>query len=149
MSNATPEIAAGPPPDPGLPEDPPLRSVHTSNFAAILQELGIPLLVTASQARKLVMLRPDGDRPNTHLRGFDRPTGLAAAGDRSAIGTGEEAWEFHHALAVARRPEPAGHHGACFLPRSSVCTGDVQIHEIDRAAAPGGDPGLSIVNTTE
>ena len=44
MSNATPEIPARPPPDPGLPtkeDPPPLRSVHTSNFSAILQELGI------------------------------------------------------------------------------------------------------------
>src|SRR5262249_50001491 len=29
-----------------------------------------------------------------------------------------------------RRLEPAGTHDACFLPRSSVCTGDIQIHEM-------------------
>ena len=31
---------------------------------------------------------------------------------------------------MARRLEPAGSHDACFLPRSSVCTGDIQIHEM-------------------
>src|SRR3954451_24520141 len=55
---------SGPPPR----EEPPLRSVHTSNFSAMLQELGISILVTTYQAGKLVMLRPDGDRLNTHFR---------------------------------------------------------------------------------
>jgi Domain of unknown function (DUF4915) len=115
---------------------PPLRSVHTSNFSAILQELGISVLVTTYQAGKLVMLRPDGERLNTHFRGFSKPMGLAVDGDRLAIGTSVEIWEYHNAPAVARRLEPAGSHDACFLPRSSVCTGDIQIHEMAWAHSP-------------
>ena len=113
----------------------PLRSVHTSNFSTILQELGISILVTTYQAGKLVMLRPDGDRLNTHFRTFGMPMGLAVAGDRLAIGTTMEIWEYHNAPAVARTLEPAGAHDACFLPRSSVCTGDIQIHEMAWANA--------------
>jgi hypothetical protein len=116
---------------------PPLRSVHTSNFSAILQELGISVLVTTYQAGKLVMLRPDGERLNTHFRGFSKPMGLAVDGDRLAIGTSVEIWEYHNAPAVARRLEPAGSHDACFLPRSSVCTGDIQIHEMAWAQGSG------------
>jgi uncharacterized protein (TIGR03032 family) len=115
---------------PATPEPPPLRSVHTSNFPAILQELGISLLVSTYQAGKLVMLRADGERLNTHFRSFSKPMGLAVAGDRLAIGTSVEIWEYHNAPAVARRLEPAGKHDACFLPRGSVCTGDIQIHEM-------------------
>ncbi len=124
---------AGQAPEPGSPtnqDPPPLRSVHTSNFSPILQELGVSVLVTTYQAGKLVMLRPDGERLNTHFRGFSRPMGLAVDGDRLAIGTRMEIWEYHNAPAVARRLEPAGSHDACFLPRSSVCTGDIQIHEM-------------------
>jgi uncharacterized protein (TIGR03032 family) len=124
-----------------------LRSVHTSNFSAILQELGISVLVTTYQAGKLVMLRPDGDRLNTHFRGFSKPMGLAVDGDRLAIGTSVEIWEYHNAPAVARLLEPAGSHDACFLPRSSVCTGDVQIHEMAWANSGGDDPELWFVNT--
>jgi hypothetical protein len=59
-------------PAPGSPprEAPPLRSVHASNFSATLQELGISVLVTTYQAGKPVMPRPDGERFNTHFRGF-------------------------------------------------------------------------------
>jgi uncharacterized protein (TIGR03032 family) len=144
----TPGTPDSPKPGPSAKEDrPPLRSIHTSNFSAILQELGISILVTTYQAGKLVMLRPDGERLNTHFRGFSRPMGLAVSGDRLAIGTSLEIWEYHNAPALARRLEPAGSHDACFLPRSSVCTGDVQIHEMAWANSRGDDPELWFVNT--
>jgi uncharacterized protein (TIGR03032 family) len=144
----TPGAPDSPKPGPSAKEEsPPLRSVHTSNFSAILQELGISVLVTTYQAGKLVMLRPDGDRLNTHFRGFSKPMGLAVDGDRLAIGTSVEIWEYHNAPAVARRLGPAGSHDACFLPRSSVCTGDVQIHEMAWANSRGDDPELWFVNT--
>src|SRR5271169_3959437 len=38
---------------------PPLRSVHTSTFAQILDRLGVSLAVTTYQAGKLVLLRPE------------------------------------------------------------------------------------------
>lgn len=101
------------------------------------------MLVTTYQAGKLVMLRPDGGHLNTHFRAFSKPMGLAVAGDRLAIGTRVEIWEYHNAPAVARGLEPAGRHDACFLPRSSVCTGDVQIHEM----AWADDDELWFVNT--
>ena len=142
--NATPCSTLHVPPS---SDPPPLRSVHTSNFSAILQELGISVLVTTYQAGKLVMLRPDGERLNTHFRGFSKPMGLAVDGDRLAIGTSVEIWEYHNAPAVARRLEPAGNHDACFLPRSSVCTGDIQIHEMAWANSRGDDPELWFVNT--
>ena len=139
----------------GTESQPPLRSVHTSNFSELLQELAISVLVTTYQAGKLVMLRPDGERLNTHFRSFGKPMGLAVDGDRLAIGTSVEIWEYHNAPALARSLEPAGSHDACFLPRSSVCTGDIQIHEMAWAHSPlapggrgvGGEGELWFVNT--
>ena len=121
---------------------PPLRSVHTTNFPALLDQLGISLLVTTYQAGKLVVLRADQDHVNTHFRNLIKPMGLAVAGDRLAVGTLLEIWEFHNVPAVIPKLEPIGRHDACYLPRSSHVTGDVQIHEM----AWGGDE-LWFVNT--
>jgi uncharacterized protein (TIGR03032 family) len=118
------------PATPGPEPEPPLRSVHTSNFPQILQQLGISLLVTTYQAGKLVIVRADGDVINTHFRNFSKPMGLAVAGDRLGIGTAMETWEYHNVPAVAAKLEPAGKHDACFLPRLCHVTGDVQIHEM-------------------
>ncbi len=112
------------------PGSSPLRSVHTESFPALLEYLGVSLLVTTYQAGKLVMLRADNGVLNTHFRGFNVPMGLAVQGDRLAIGTSLEIWEFHNVPAVAAQLEPAGKHDACFLPRGSHTTGNVQIHEM-------------------
>jgi uncharacterized protein (TIGR03032 family) len=127
-----------------------LRSVHTTNFGPLLGELGLSLLVTTYQAGKLVVLRQNDEGTlNTHFRAFPRPMGLAVRGDRLAVGTALEVWEYHNLPAVARNLEPAGSHDACFLPRLAHVTGDVQIHEmawVPRAEAPA-DPELWFVNT--
>jgi uncharacterized protein (TIGR03032 family) len=135
---------------------PPLRSVHTTTFADILQHYGSSVLVTTYQAGKLVVLRADRVVVNTHFRGFAKPMGLAVQGNRLAIGTALEIWEFHNVPAVASKLEPAGKHDACFLPRSGHATGDVLIHEMawvpsngQESAFRGQDevPVLWFVNT--
>ena len=132
--------------DPDRPktEDPtPLRAVHTPNFPALLRQLGASLLVTTYQAGKLVMVRDEGDHLNTHFRAFQAPMGLALAGDRLAVGTTIQVWEFVDVPAVAAKLDPPGRHDACFLPRSSHVTGNIQIHEM----AWGAGDELWVVNT--
>jgi uncharacterized protein (TIGR03032 family) len=119
---------------------PPLRSVHTTTFAEILQHFGISLLVTTYQAGKLVLLRADQGAVNTHFRSFAKPMGLAVQGNRLAIGTALEIQEFHNVPAVALRLEPPEKHDACFLPRLVHTTGEVLIHEM--AWVPNTGPGL-------
>ena len=119
----------------------PLRAVHTPNFPALLRQIGASLLVTTYQAGKLVMVRDEGDHLNTHFRGFQAPMGMALAGDRLAIGTKIQVWEFVDVPAVTAKLEPPGRHDACFLPRSCHDTGNIQIHEMawgTRNVAGGG-----------
>jgi uncharacterized protein (TIGR03032 family) len=132
---------------------PPLRSVHTTSFADVLEHFGISLLVTTYQAGKLVLLRPDGGVVNTHFRSFPKPMGLALQGNRLAVGTALEVREFHNVPAACARLQPPGRHDACFLPRTAHATGEVLIHEMAWVAAPPGRetasdaPELCFVNT--
>lgn len=121
----------------------PLRSIHTDSFPQLLEQLGVSVLLTTYQVGKLVVLRSDGGVLNTHFRRFWKPMGLAVQGDRMAIGTAVEIWEYHNAPAVARRLEPIGRHDACFLPRSSLTTGDIQIHEMAWGRSLNGPAGTS------
>jgi uncharacterized protein (TIGR03032 family) len=111
-------------------EPSPLRSVHTTNFPAILEHLQSSLLVTTYQAGKLVVLRSDGGVLNTHFRAFNKPMGMAVGRGRLAIGTAVDVWEFRNVPAVSAKLEPPGKHDAVYLPRSAHVTGDVQIHEM-------------------
>jgi uncharacterized protein (TIGR03032 family) len=126
----------------------PLRSVHTTSFAHVLEQFGISLLVTTYQAGKLVLLRADRGVVNTHFRSFPRPMGLALHGDRLALGTAWEVWEYHNVPAVAPRLDPAGKHDACYLPRSGHVTGEVLNHEMAWVTrGPNEGPELWFVNT--
>lgn len=71
--------------------------------------------------------------------------GVAVSGDRLAIGTSLEIWEFHNRPAVTWRLEPPGKHDACFVPRSSLTTGNIQIHEMSWTDVD--EPELWFVNT--
>ena len=142
-SSASP---AGPAPDTDRPEaqDPtPSRAVHTPNFPALLRRFGASLLVTTYQAGKLVIVRDEGEQLNTHFRPFRAPMGMALIGDRLAVGTKIQIWEFVDVPTVTARLDPPGRHDACFLPRSSHVTGNIQIHEM----AWGAGNELWVVNT--
>lgn len=120
----------------------PLRSQHTTNLPALLEQLGVSLLVTTYQAGKLVLLRADGDKVNTHFRDLPRPMGLAADHTRLAVGTAQEIRQYRNLAPVCRRLEPPGRHDACYLPRAAHVTGDIDVHEM----AWAGDE-LWFVNT--
>jgi len=143
---ASPSSSAGPTLDLDRPkiEDPsPLKAVHTPNFPALLRQFGASLLVTTYQAGKLVLVRDEGDHLNSHFRAFQAPMGMALTGDRLAVGTKIQVWEFVDVPAVTARLEPPGRHDACFLPRASHVTGNIQIHEM----AWGAGNELWVVNT--
>ena len=81
----------------------PLRSVHTTSFPQILQRHGFSLLVTTYQAGQLVILRGRRRRAEHAFPRLQHPMGLAVQGDRLAIGTAMEIWEFHNMPAVAAK----------------------------------------------
>lgn len=124
------------------PTPTPLRCAHTPNLAELLRRLGVSLVVTTYQAGKLVIVRADGDRVNTHFRTLPKPMGVAADGDRLAVGTACEVREYQDHPAAARELPPQGSHDACYLPRVAHTTGDILVHEMTWA---GGE--LWFVNT--
>jgi uncharacterized protein (TIGR03032 family) len=130
MTDAIPGTHGGAPDGVGAPA--PFTSSHTSNFPALLREHGISLLVSTYQAGKLIVVRAEGDRLNTHFRHFRSPMGVAfdPATERLAIGARNEVWEFRNQSEVAPKIEPRGTHDAAFLPRRCHYSGDIRIHEI-------------------
>ncbi len=55
---------------------------------------------------------------------------MAVEHNRLAIGTAIEVSEFHNLPAVAAKLDGTHPHDACFLPRTTHYTGDIQIHEM-------------------
>jgi uncharacterized protein (TIGR03032 family) len=116
-----------PPKDSG----PPLASVHTTSLPELLERLGVSILISTYQAGKLIVVRSEGGRVNTHFRNFHTPMGLALLGDRLAIGTRTQVLQYQNQAAVAPRLPPAARaHDACFVPRQAHTTGNIGGHEL-------------------
>ena len=62
-----------------------LRSVFTSNLPDIFRQLGISLAVSTYQAVKVILVRREGDKINTHFRNFRRPMGIAVRTRRLSL----------------------------------------------------------------
>jgi uncharacterized protein (TIGR03032 family) len=124
-------------------DDGTLNSVHTSNLPAMFHQLGISLVVSTYQAGKVIIVRNDAGKLNTHFRTFSKPMGIAADEARLTIGGANTVWEYRNMPAVARKLEPTGKHDACYLPRRIHFTGDIDIHEL----AWDGNSELWVVNT--
>lgn len=122
--------------------DAPFASRHTNTLAGLLADLGVALAVSTYQAGKLIIVRSDGQRVNTHFRDFHHPTGLAAGPGVLAVATRTGVWQYRDQPALGPKFEPAGTHDAAYLPRTFHATGDIAVHELGFA---GGD--LWAVNT--
>jgi uncharacterized protein (TIGR03032 family) len=136
------EPAAAPPTQESAPTAVEFHYHQTDNFASLLQQLDVSLLVTTYQANKLLVVRASQGGLSTLVRTFERPMGLAVDDRRLALGTRNQVWFLRNAPDIASRVEPAGLHDACFLPRSCHVTGDIGGHEIAWAGEE-----LWIVNT--
>ena len=63
----------------------PLRSVHSGGARRVLERLGCSVLVTAPAADRLICIRDQGVRVNTHFHWAAGPRALAHAGRRLAV----------------------------------------------------------------
>lgn len=108
----------------------PLRSVYTGSFPDLLRQLGSSLLVSTYQSGKLICVRNDNGRLNTHFRNFQRPMGLAVRPNRIVLGTRSEVLDLRNMPEAAAKIEPEGSHDACFLPRKRHFTGEIRIHDV-------------------
>jgi len=106
------------------------RFRFSAGFANVLEDQQFSLLVTTYQAGKLMAVRARGGRVSTLLRTFERPMGLAVDGGQVALGTRNAIWFLRNAADIAPQLEPHGTHDACFSPRQSHITGDMQCHEM-------------------
>ncbi|MCA9067459.1 MAG: TIGR03032 family protein [Planctomycetaceae bacterium] len=121
-----------------------MNSVHTTSFPEILSQIEASLVVSTYQAGRLIFLRNNHGTLNTHFRSFAQPMGVALQDQRLAVGCQNQIWEFANTPAVgASLPADPVPVDACYLPRKSHFTGNIQIHEMDYDS----DGELWFVNT--
>jgi uncharacterized protein (TIGR03032 family) len=73
--------------------------------------------------------------------------GIAVGADQIAVAGKGQIWWLPDHSDLAAAIEPVGRYDRCWLPRSSIVTGEIQCHEISWGTTESGEPELWIVNT--
>jgi uncharacterized protein (TIGR03032 family) len=107
-----------------------VRYEHSRNFGAVLEQLGISLLVSTYQAGKLFVVGVRQGELALSFHNFEKAMGVAVKRDRIAVGTRNQIWSLRSAPDIAAQLKPAGRRDGCFLARSSHFTGDIHAHEL-------------------
>lgn len=110
-----------------------IQSIHTTNLPALLQHHRISLFITTYQAGKVIIVRVDEGKINTHFRDIDKPMGMYVDQNRLIIGAKNEVLEYRNMPVLSERLRPKGKHDGCYVLRRRYITGDVDIHEITHA----------------
>jgi len=124
---------------------------YTPEVAEFLETIGASILVSTYQAGKLAVFRSQQKRLSLLPRTFDQAMGIAVAPGRLAIASKFQIWTLRNSPSVAKRLNESDEHkserpyDACYLPRNSRVTGNIDAHEIAWGA---GDDELWVVNTS-
>lgn len=105
-------------------------SQHTQSFPDFLTQTGVSLLVSTYQAGKLITLRHQDGVLNTHFIDMQKPMGIALQEPHLAIGSAFQLGHYFNMPDVGAKVEPQNTHNACYVPRETHITGDIDIHEM-------------------
>lgn len=101
-------------------------------FQGWFAQAGGSLCMSTYQAGKVAMIGWDGRQVTLLMREFDKPLGLAAAGNRLALASRHRVWLFSNAPLLAHEylEGQPGRYNALYLPRSTYHTGDLNVHDV-------------------
>ncbi len=125
------------------PEEQPFRYVYSDGLGELFEQLDISLLVTTYQAGKLCTFRSRSGQIKMLPRTFKKAMGVAADPSRMAVATQHQIWFLNNEPVIGAKIEPKDTYDACYIPRRSHVTSNIDLHEI----AWGRGDQLWLVNT--
>ena len=126
-----------------------IRYEYSESLPSLLEQLNGSLLLSTHTTGNVVVVSAPRGRLNVSFHTFERPMGMAVRPGWVLVGTRTQVWSLRNAPDIAARVPPQGQYDACYLPRFSHFTGNIQCHElgwVEPGPANRG-PELLIVNT--
>ena len=107
------------------------ESTYSLSVLDLLAASSCSLMVSTYQSGRLISLREQDGKLNTHFRLFDAPMGVACSQSALVVATAQEIHGHQNHAGAARVMAPPGSHDACYLPRNTHMTGDMGVHEVE------------------
>ena len=117
--------------------------LHSDNLPALLQRLNISMALTSFRANRIMLVRSEGSAIHVLFQEIPRPMGMAVTPDRLVLGSWAQILDYRRQDELGAEIDPDGRVDACFVPRGSLVTGAINVHDI-----AWGTEGLWVVNST-
>ena len=115
-----------------------IRYEYSESLPSVLEQLNGSLLLSTHTTGNIVVLGTVQGKLTVTFHTFERPMGMAVRPGWLLVGTRTQVWSLRNAPDVAAEIKPRGHYDACYVPRFSHFTGNIQCHEL-----AWGEPGLA------
>jgi uncharacterized protein (TIGR03032 family) len=115
---------------------------HSSGLPALLEQLGVAVLLSTYQAGRVVSLGSHRGQLQVGFSHFDQAMGICRTPTGLAVGCREAVWRLPASPAIAASIPPAGQHDIAFLARGCHLSGPLMGHDL-----AWGDGRLWLVNT--
>lgn len=119
-----------------------VRYEYSPTLVEILQHQRLSILISTYQSGQVLVLGTHANALKVSFLNFERPMGIAASGQKIAIGSGSAVHFLTARHAAAPTVPPAGSFDTCFVPHTARHTGCIMGHDLG-----WGREGLWIVNT--
>lgn len=117
-------------------------SIHSDNLPRLLQALDISIALTSYQSNRLMLVRSNAEKIDILFQDVPRPMGLAISAERMVVGSWAQILDYRRFDAAIANTPDADCVDACFVPRGSLVTGNINVHDI-----AWGDSELWVVNS--
>lgn len=110
----------------------PFTCTYTPELPELLVQLNCSLAISTYQAGKVMMVSSNGERLSLLPRQFDTPMGMVADGNKLAVACAHDVTILTHQPAMgASYPNNPDVYDTLYLPRQTIYTGAVMMHDMD------------------
>jgi uncharacterized protein (TIGR03032 family) len=122
-------------------------SNHTTSFVELLAFAKASVAISTYKSGHLIIASKYKQSLNTTFARLPKPMGIAVSGPMLAVGINDSIRTFNNQPGLKDLVEPAGVFDSIYVPRSTVFTGDIAVHEMGFGQEQGRQE-LWFINTS-
>lgn len=108
----------------------PVNYEYSINLSSLLSELGLSILISTYQARRVASVGVHGEQLQVGFAHFDQAMGLTRTATGIAVGAKKQIWSLLANRDIAPRIKPEGERDMAFIARSCHLTGPIMGHDL-------------------
>jgi uncharacterized protein (TIGR03032 family) len=119
----------------------------SKSFANLLESSNSSVVISTYNSGQVIFVRASNGGLNAEFKGYLVPMGVAVSANKLAVGVKNAVLTYSNQPSLSQLVEPAGKSDKVFAPRTTIFTGQIDIHEMEFGEGKDADD-LWFLNTS-